>query len=589
MNALRQFWYCVYMVRLFQFGMFLVAGLWSQAVWSVPLTVNIEGLGQKLRDHVAAYLDINREQGNEKLPLARLQRLHDEAPEQIKTALEVYGYYQARVQADLHQEDQTWVATYKVDPGVPIRIAELNIAVDGDGRSNPGIAGLINAFPLHKGQVFEHPGYETARDALLRTAIEQGYLDAKYLTREVRVDLRSYTVSIELHMSTGVRYYFGPVTFKQDMMDEEFLRHYLKFYTGDPYNPAKLLQLQTNLSDSGLFQTVDVRPRKSQAVDTQVPIEVTLTSRKRREWRFGLGYATDTGARGSVSHSRIVGRGGRKFDSKLLVSENKNSLTAGYTIPLANPVTDQVGLGVRYVDEITESRESKITGLTASNTSAWGEWQRIFSINYDREVYLIGEEPQETRRALYPEFSISRVRADSRLYTRHGSRVYFEVRGANQNILSDTNYGQVRLGLKWIRGLGKDSRIILRGDFGSTNVAYLDRLPASQRFFAGGDNSVRGYSYEELGPKNAAGEVVGGKHLIVGSVELERRLAGNWSVAAFYDRGNAINSMGDPLVAGAGVGLRWNSPVGPVRLDFAWALDKVTDRFRLHVVIGPDL
>lgn len=577
------------MLRVVQLGVLLVSVMLSQAALAVPLTVKIEGLDQKLRDHVADYLDIFREQSNDKLTLARLQRLHDQAPEQIKTALQVYGYYQARVKADLHQEDQTWIATYSVEPGNPVRIAEVDVAVDGEGRSNPAIAGVMKSFPLHKGEVFQHPRYEQARDALLRTAIEQGFLDAKFTTREVKVDMRSYNVSINLRMQTGVRYFFGPVSFKQDMMDEEFLRHYVKFNPGDPYNPTTLLKLQTNLNDSGLFQSVDVRPRKSQAVGRQVPIDVTIASRKRRAWRFGLGYATDTGARGSITHSRIVGREGDKFDSKLLVSENKNSLTAGYTIPLADPVTDQVGLGVRYIDETTESRESKITGLTASNTSAWGEWQRIFSLNYEREVYIIGTEPQETRRVLYPEFSVSRVRADNRLYTRHGSRVYFEVRGANKNLLSDTNYAQVRLGLKWIRGIGKDSRIILRGDFGSTNVAYLDRLPASQRFFAGGDNSVRGYSYEELGPKNASGEVVGGKHLVVGSIELERKLVGKWSVAAFYDRGNAINSLGDPLVAGAGVGLRWNSPVGPIRLDFAWALDKVTDRFRLHVVIGPDL
>jgi len=579
------------MRRFFHVVMLLVASVVPQGAWALALSVNIDGLSPALRDHVAAYVDIlqQQESGADNLTLARLQRLHDRAPQQIKTALQVYGYYQASVQSSLQQEEGTWVATYTVNVGEPIRITEVNLKVEGEGRTNPAIAERIKQFSLHKGDVFVHPQYEKARDGLLRTAIEQGFLDANFTTREVRVDLRSDSVSVDLQMQTGARYYFGPVSFRQDMMKETFLRQYLKFRPGDPYNPATLLRLQSTLNDSGLYQSVDVRSRKLQAVDHRVPIDVTITARKRREWRFGLGYATDTGARGSISHSRIVGDEGDKFESKLLLSEKRNSLTAGYTIPLADPTTDQAGLGVRYVDETTESRESKITGLTASNTSAWGEWQRIFSLNYEREVYLIADEPQQTRRVLYPELSISRVRADNRIYTRHGSRVYFEVRGANRNLLSDTNYGQLRLGLKWIRGIGRDNRIILRGDFGSTNVAELDRLPASQRFFAGGDNSVRGYSYEELGPKNAAGEVVGGKHLIVGSVELEHRLAGKWSVAAFYDRGNAINSMSDPLVAGAGVGLRWNSPVGPLRLDFAWALNKQTDRFRLHVVIGPDL
>jgi translocation and assembly module TamA len=182
-----------------------------------------------------------------------------------------------------------------------------------------------------------------------------------------------------------------------------------------------------------------------------------------------------------------------------------------------------------------------------------------------------------------------KVKADDRLNTRRGYRIYSEIRGANENLLSDTNYGQLRLGLKWIRGISDNTRLLLRGDFGTTNVAYLDKLPASQRFFAGGDNSVRGYAYEELGPTNELGEVIGGKNLIVGSVELEQRIAGNWSGAIFYDVGNAINSFGDELFAGAGFGVRWQSPVGPIRFDFAWALDKEQDQFRLHVVIGPDL
>lgn len=577
------------MRRLFPSTILLLAVLAPQWAWALALSVNIEGLSPELLDHVDAYLDIKQEQDADKLTLARLQRLHDEAPQQIKTALQVYGYYQATVQSSLEQQDDTWVATYKVKAGQPIHITTVNLKVEGEGRTNPAITDKINKFSLHKGDIFAHPKYEMARDGLLRVAIEQGFLDANFTTREVKVDLNSDTVVVDLKMDTGDRYYFGPIKFDQDMMKDDYLRHYLKFHSGDPYSPSTLLRLQSVLSDSGLFQSVDVQSKKSQSVDHHIPIVVKITARKRREWRFGIGYATDTGARGSITHTRIIGDEGDKFESKLVLSENRNSLSAGYTIPLADPTTDQVGLGVQYVDETTESRESKITGLSASNTSAWGEWQRVYSLNYEREVYIIANEPQQIRRVLYPELSISRVRADNRIYTRHGSRVYFEVRGANRNFLSDTNYAQVRLGLKWIRAFGRDNRIILRGDFGSTNVAELDRLPASQRFFAGGDNSVRGYSYEELGPKNSAGEVVGGKHLIVGSVELDRRIYGKWSVAAFYDRGNAINSMGDPLVAGAGVGLRWQSPVGPIRIDFAWALNKETDRFRLHVVIGPDL
>jgi translocation and assembly module TamA len=577
------------MMQAFRIGVLLLAVIMSSDVWAVSVSVKLEGLGQKLHDHVLSYLDISRVQGDAKLSLARLQRLHDKAPTQIKTALQVYGYYQADVQASLTREGETWLATYTVEPGEPIRVQAIAVKVEGEGGDNAALKAAVAKFPLRKDQVFEHPVYDQARDTLFRIAIQQGFLDAQFSRREAIVDLRNYSVAIVLHLQTGKRYYFGPVSFKQDAMSEDFLRRYVRFKPGDPYNPAQLLQLQTMLDDSGLFQNVEVKPKKDQATANQVPIEVALTVRKRHEWRFGLGYATDTGARGSVNYNRIVGSHGDKFESRFLLSETTTSATLGYVIPLADPINEQLSYGVRYSDETVENRESLITGLSIGHTDAWRDWQRLISLNYDREVYTIPGEEQQTGRALYPVYSLTRVVADNRINPRNGYRIYVELRGANKNILSDTNYAQVRTGLKWIRSLSDDSRMILRGDFGSTNVAYLDSMPLSQRFFAGGDNSVRGYAYNELGPKDAFGNVVGGKHLLVGSVEFDRKIGGNWSGAVFYDRGNAINSMGDKLVAGAGVGLRWKSPVGPVRFDFAWALDKKSDRFRLHVVIGPEL
>lgn len=563
--------------------------LLSQHALADSLNVTIEGLGEELREHVQEYLDIYREQSRAETTPGRLQRLHGEAEEQIRTALQVYGFYRPVIKSQLQQDGSQWNASYEVSTGNAITIRSIDIQISGAGQQDSLIQLVVNRFPLQRGQVFEHPRYEEARDTLLRAALEEGYLDASLETHEVRIDLSQYHASIQLHLQTGERYYFDEVQFRQEKMQEEFLERYVKFRPGEPYNPEIILDLQTALSDSGLFQSVEVLPDKQGATNHRVPVHINLTSRKPREWRFGLGYATDTGARGSVDHTRIIGDEGHIFDARLLISEKRDSVTVGYTIPLEDPAIDQLGFGARYSDETTDARVSVIHGLTASHRTNWGDWLRIISLNYERESYLIGDEQEQNKHILFPVLRLERIRADDRLYTRHGSRVIAELRGANENLLSDTNYGQLRLGLKWIRGVTRSSRILLRGDFGTTNVGNLDKLPASQRFFAGGDNSVRGYAYEELGPKNDLGEVIGGKHLVVGSVELEHKLAGNWSAAAFYDIGNAINSFGDELAAGAGVGLRWNSPVGPIRVDFAWALDKPSDRFRLHVVIGPDL
>ena len=560
-----------------------------QLVWSLELKVHINGLDETLTKHVQNYLDIYRAQDNPELSLARLQRHHNKAEEQIRTALQVYGYYKPVIHSELIQEQEKWIANYNIKPGDPVTIDRLDVQVLGEGKDDPELRDLLNDFPLRIGQAVEHPAYDQARNLLLRVAIEQGYLDANMSRRELLIDLPHDHASVVLHLETGKRYYFGPVNTRQEVMNDDFIARYIHFKEGDVYSPGKLLRLQRDLSDSGYYQSVEVRPQRDAAVADHVPIEINLTPRKPRQWSFGLGYATDTGARGTINHTRIINKDGHKFEGRVLVSEKKDNFILAYTIPLQDPVTDQLGFSVRYVDEITDSRDSQIAGTTLSHTTNWGEWQRVISLNYERETYIVGDEPEETKRILFPALSVTKVVADNRLNTRHGYRIYSEIRGANENLLSDTNYGQLRLGLKWIRGIGEDTRLLLRGDFGTTNVAYLDKLPASQRFFAGGDNSVRGYAYEELGPKNDLGEVIGGKQLVVGSVELERRIAGNWSGAVFYDVGNAINSFGDDLYAGAGFGVRWHSPVGPIRFDFAWALDKEQDKFRLHVVIGPDL
>lgn len=564
-------------------------GVVSQVSLAIELDVELKGLDGNLTSHIKRYLDVFRTDAKNNQTVNRIEQYHSKAPEQIRTALQVYGYYRPEINSELIRTGEKWRAVYTVDPGPAVAIGSIDIQIKGEGKDNPAIQSIIQKFPIQTGMLVNHPEYDAARYLLVRAARQQGYIDATYTKRELRIDLKKYLASIVLHMDTGKRYYFGKVSLHQTEMDESFVMRFINFNEGDVYSPAKLLQLQRQLNDSGLFQSVQITPDRTNTIGDKIPVQVHLTGRKRNEWRFGLGYATDTGARGSVNHSRIVGNKGHRFDARSLIAEKKDSLLLAYIIPLHDPVTDQLSFSYEYSDEITDSRQSKIHGVSTTHTSNWADWQRSIGLNYEQETYIVGTESEESRSILFPSISVSRVKSDNRLKTTKGNRVYAELRGANENLFSDTNYGQIRLGLKWIQSFAADYRILLRGDFGATNVGQLDKLPASQRFFAGGDNSVRGYAFEELGPVNDAGEVIGGKHLMVGSIELERRIAGNWSGALFYDIGNAVNSFSDELYDSAGLGVRWNSPVGPVRFDFAWALDKVQDQFRLHIVIGPDL
>lgn len=577
--------------RLLLLALCLMAS-WAPPLRAQSLTVQIQGLEGELLENARALLDIHALSRRGPFSAARIRRLHARAPEQIRQALQPFGYYRAQVRGELIEGEADWVARYEVEPGPPATLSAVNVSVTGAGEHDERFRELLVALPLRVGDVLVHARYEQAKEALLRLAGERGYLDARLTRHELRVDPAANRAQAVLELDTGPRYRFGPVDFRQlgpePGFREDFLRRFVQFAAGDDYSPAALLRLQSALSDSGYFQRVEVRPLRGQAAEARVPVEVELEPRKPRQWRFGLGYGTDTGPRAKITHARRLGRWGHTLGGEALISSNLTSLGGAYQIPLGDPTTEQLAFSGRFSEERTDSRSSRITGASAAVTGLRGDWREVLSLNLEREDYLVGGEDQISR-LLYPAVSWTRIRADERVRPSRGDRLRLELRGALQGVLSDASYAQLRAGGKWVRALGEANRLLLRGELGLTWIDDFDVLPASQRFYAGGDTSVRGYGHESLGPENEAGEVVGGENLVVGSAELERTLFGNWSVAAFYDAGNAFNDWDPSLRRGAGVGLRWNSPVGPVRLDFAWALDDPDDDFRVHIVIGPDL
>jgi translocation and assembly module TamA len=188
-----------------------------------------------------------------------------------------------------------------------------------------------------------------------------------------------------------------------------------------------------------------------------------------------------------------------------------------------------------------------------------------------------------------PGVDWTRIRADNAIRPSAGSRLSLEVRGATDSVFSDTSFVQAIARGRWIRSLGNGSRFLLRAEIGVTAKSEFDELPASVRFFAGGDNSVRGYDFDALGPVDENGQVVGGSSLATGSIEFEQPLRDRWSLAFFVDAGNAFEGSDLDAKTGAGLGGRWQSPLGPIRIDLAHPFDDDTTSWRLHISLGPDL
>jgi translocation and assembly module TamA len=420
-------------------------------------------------------------------------------------------------------------------------------------------------------------------------ASAEGYLDAAFQTHEVRVDLRRYRADVILHFDTGPRYRFGEVRFHQDVLDPRLLTGYITFKRGEPLDVDKLLAMQNALSDSPYWSRVEVVTRQEEAQGLQVPIEVNLTPAKTMRFSGGVGYGTDTGPRVRGAWDlRRLNRHGHRGEAEVIVSGIERSVKLSYLIPRAYPHTDTLALNAAYAREITETSDSDTGLLGAQVTQLRGGWHESYSLAFQRENFEVGLD-KGTSNLLVPGVSLERVQADDRIFTTNGYRLRFGLQGAEASLLSDASFLRGDLQAKIIRTVGGRNRIIGRGEVGYTATDDFRELPPTFRFFAGGDSSIRGFAFRSLGRKDEAGNVIGGEALLVGSLEYEVRFLDKWGAAVFYDAGFAARDFNGSLARGAGFGLRWRSPIGPIRADLAWALTEEGRPLRFHLNIGPDL
>jgi translocation and assembly module TamA len=568
------------------------------AMAAESLRVEIEGLKGELRKNALANLQIEHARKDKDLDETRIRRLHSQAPDDIEEALQPFGYYRVVVQSSLTHEGATWVARYKVDEGPQLKVTSRDIQLRGEGTSDPGFEQVVSSFPLHEGEALLHFSYEAGKKALDDYAAANGYLDGKFLVSQIQIDLATYTSGIVLHYDSGPRYRFGPVQFNQHFLRPRLLQGYVRFKQGEPLAAHRLLQLQEALADSSYFQRVEVVPRRDEAQGVEVPIEVDLVPAKPQKWTAGLGYGTDTGPRASLGlELRHLNQLGHRFTSEGKVSLIEKSIRADYLVPGPYPRTDVLDFTTAYQDLQTKTARSKNLLVGPSYSFSFGperRWRQATSLDYQRETYTVGLD-QGTSALVIPQDTVSRVYADDRIYPHHGERYNFMVRGGAKALASDVDFFQTSADAKFVQALGHTQfRLITRGSIGYTWTRDFHHLPPSERFFAGGDQSVRGYAYQGIGAHDVKGNVIGGPDTLVASAEIEYRFAQyrllqKFGVAAFYDAGTAGFSIGGGMRQGTGLGVFWISPIGLVRVYVATALSLPGHPLRIHLSIGPDL
>lgn len=346
----------------------------------------------------------------------------------------------------------------------------------------------------------------------------------------------------------------------------------------------------------------------------RVPIRIILDSSRPNSAEIGLGYGTDTGfrVRGKVARN-LLNQRGHQVRLNVEASKKKQAVELSYQKPFRDPLNDTITYLLGYERELRDSglnnNDITINEITAGlqRNVNYGKWHRTYTLTYYLDQ-LKTTVPEDKLQDLPPPFNLSNAsfaqqilllgyrlnttQIKGGLQAFEGYKLYSQIEVASNNVLSDVTLGILRAGASGLYTFGdtRKQQVVGRLDLATIATDNFTKVPYNHRFFTGGDRSIRGYDYKSLSPLNSKGYLVGGQHLVTGSAEYIYYFKDNWGIATFIDAGNAYdNPFSNPTKIGTGIGLRWRSPIGPVRIDVAAGVSEQDPPIRFHFYIGPPL
>lgn len=605
----------------------------------------VTGLDETLTANVLSHVDTMQLGARARIRPRDYDKVTEEAIADARAALRPFGYYAPEISARIiPQEGEGTTLRLEINTGPPVRISGVDVRVTGHGSDHRRFRSWLNAWTLAEGSILDQIAWETAKQGAIDIANDRGYLSAAFSIQALEINLEKNTADLRLVLDTGPRYVMGDVDFGSHELKPDILENIPRFEKGDPYTAELVSRLRTDLWRSGYFDDVAVvetqRPEQDPpAVDFDVQVETET----RNHYNGAIGWGDETGFRLQANYSRHpVSAYGDRLDLGVGYQELDDQITirGRYQKPLRNSARRwwdaEVTLQFENIDlEVRRDEQDEDTikiargdldeqhlrfGRLRLRNFKGGEAQLFTTpfvqyLNNNREFnelvpivdpLSVNDDPnfqewlQGSDRALSIGYDLELVNVQGRRFETTGRRDRAWIFHSNEAIGSTVDFTQLYLSTRRSYLKGDNLKFHLRAEIGYTDAEVIDfaidtaeghiavqqtRLPNYYRFKAGGSASVRGYGFEQLSNND-----VGSNHIITGSAEVEYRFLNTWSAAAFVDIGNAFNDWDNrELKRGIGVGVRWYSIAGEIRVDVAQAVDFEGKPWRWHITIGTPL
>ena len=506
----------------------------------------------------------------------------------VDRGLRVFGYYESSVRFERKQrQGKRDLLIAHVTPGEPTKIAGTDVQIEGEAAQDENFDALRKKLPK-EGVLVEHQTYDDYKTAISRLALNRGYFDGEFKISRLEISPEIHQAWWRMLFDSGVRYHYGNITFSHSQIRDDYLNNILNIKPGDPYLMNNLSDLTSDFSSSNWFSSVLVQPNvnhKSKTVD----VEIILYPRKKNAMELGVGFATDGGVHTQIGWTKPwINSRGHSFRTNLYLSAPKQTLEATYRQPLLkNPLNYYYDYSVGWEGE--KENDTNTRALTLSALRYWNNahgWQYFGGLRARYDSFTQADITDKTF-LLYPTVGFTRTRLRGGSFATWGDvqKITFDV--GNKVWLSEASFVKVQASSAWIRTYAENHRIVARAEVGYLYTKDIEKIPPALRFFAGGDRSVRGYGYKKIAPKNKNGKLVGGSRLLAGSLEYQYQVYPNWWVATFADSGLAANDYTTKeLRYGAGVGVRWASPVGAIKFDIATPIRDKDNSKNIQFYIG---